>query len=125
MTFDSGGLSIKPAGSMVGMKFDMSGGAAVLEALGAVARLGLPLRAVAVVGATENMPSDRAMRPGDIVRAADGTTIEVNNTDAEGRLVLADCLLHARRLGADAPRRRRDPDRRDHQRARLDLRRAR
>ena len=100
VTFDSGGLSIKPAGSMVGMKFDMSGGAAVLEALGAVARLGLPLRAVAVVGATENMPSDRAMRPGDIVRAADGTTIEVNNTDAEGRLVLADCLLHARRLGA-------------------------
>ena len=101
VTFDSGGLSIKPAGSMAGMKFDMSGGAAVLEALGAVARLGLPLRAVAVVGATENMPSDRAMRPGDIVRAADGTTIEINNTDAEGRLVLADCLLHARRLGAE------------------------
>jgi leucyl aminopeptidase len=100
VTFDSGGLSLKPANSMADMKFDMSGGAAVLEAVGAIARLGLPLRVVAVIGATENMPSGTAMRPGDIVRAADGTTIEVDNTDAEGRLVLADCLLHARELGA-------------------------
>jgi leucyl aminopeptidase len=101
VTFDSGGLSLKPATSMPDMKFDMSGGAAVIEAVGAIARLGLPLRVVAVVGATENMPSGSAMRPGDIVRASDGTTIEVDNTDAEGRLVLADCLLHARGLGAE------------------------
>ena len=100
VTFDSGGLSLKPPPSMPEMKFDMSGGAAVIEAVGAIARLGLPLRVVAVVGATENMPSGSAMRPGDIVRASDGTTIEVDNTDAEGRLVLADCLLHARELGA-------------------------
>jgi leucyl aminopeptidase len=100
VTFDTGGLSLKPAARMHDMKFDMSGGAAVLEALGAIARLGLPLRIVAVLGATENTPSDRSMRPGDIIRAGDGTTIEVNNTDAEGRLVLADCLLHARALGA-------------------------
>jgi leucyl aminopeptidase len=100
VTFDSGGLSLKPAASMPEMKFDMSGGAAVIEAVGAIARLGLPLRVVAVVGATENMPSGSAMRPGDIVRAGDGTTIEIDNTDAEGRLVLADCLLHARELGA-------------------------
>ena len=83
------------------MKFDMSGGAAVLEAIGAIARLGLPVRVVGVVGATENLPSARAVKPGDIVRAMDGTTIEVDNTDAEGRLVLADCLLHARALGAE------------------------
>jgi leucyl aminopeptidase len=100
VTFDTGGISIKPAAKMHEMKFDMSGGAAVIEAVGAIARLELPLRLVAVVGATENMPSGRAMRPGDIVRAADGTTIEIDNTDAEGRLVLADCLLHARALGA-------------------------
>jgi leucyl aminopeptidase len=83
------------------MKFDMSGGAAVIEAIGAIARLGLPVEVLAVVGATENMPSGHAMRPGDIVTASDGTTIEVNNTDAEGRLVLADCLVHARDLGAE------------------------
>ncbi|HSD76908.1 MAG TPA: M17 family metallopeptidase, partial [Solirubrobacteraceae bacterium] len=100
VTFDTGGLSLKPAASMSDMKFDMSGGAAVLEAVGAIARLGIPLRIVAVVGATENMPSGTAIHPGDIVRAAAGTTIQVDNTDAEGRLVLADCLLHARELGA-------------------------
>ena len=101
VTFDSGGLSIKPAAKMHEMKFDMSGGAAVLEA---VAR-DRPARAagspVGVVGATENMPSGTAIRPGDIVRAMDGTTIEVNNTDAEGRLVLADCLCWAREQGAE------------------------
>jgi leucyl aminopeptidase len=83
------------------MKFDMSGGAAVIEAVGAIARLGLPVRVIGVVGATENMPSGRAMRPGDIVTASDGTTIEINNTDAEGRLVLADCMTYARELGAE------------------------
>jgi leucyl aminopeptidase len=100
VTFDSGGLSIKPAQSMATMKLDMAGGAAVLEALGAIAALALPVRVVAVVGATENMLSGHAMRPGDVVRARAGTTIEIVNTDAEGRLVLADCLTHARELGA-------------------------
>ena len=101
VTFDTGGISIKPAAKMHEMKFDMSGGAAVLEAVGAIARLALPVRLVAVVGATENMPSGRSMRPGDIVRAMNGTTIEVNNTDAEGRLVLADCLTWAIDRGAE------------------------
>jgi leucyl aminopeptidase len=101
VTFDSGGLSIKPAGGMADMKFDMSGGAAVIEAMAAIARLALPVRVIGVVGATENMPSGRSVRPGDIVRAMNGTTIEVNNTDAEGRLVLADCLAHAVNEGAE------------------------
>jgi leucyl aminopeptidase len=100
VTFDTGGISIKPSAKMAEMKFDMSGGAAVVEAVGAVARLGLPAKLVAVVGATENMPSGHATKPGDIVRAMNGVTIEVNNTDAEGRLVLADCLAHAIAEGA-------------------------
>jgi leucyl aminopeptidase len=101
VTFDSGGYSIKPAAHMHEMKFDMCGGAAVLEATAAIAELGLPLRLVSVIGATENMVSESAVRPGDIVRARAGITIEVNNTDAEGRLVLADCLTHARDQGAE------------------------
>jgi leucyl aminopeptidase len=101
VTFDSGGISIKPAAKMHEMKFDMSGGAAVVEAIGAIAALGLPVRVAAVVGATENLPSGRSMKPGDIVRAKSGVTIEINNTDAEGRLVLADCLAHAVDLGAE------------------------
>jgi leucyl aminopeptidase len=100
VTFDSGGISLKPGAKMAEMKFDMSGGAAVIEAIGAIARLQLPVRVVAVVGATENLPSGRSVKPGDIVTAANGKTIEVNNTDAEGRLVLADCLHHAVGLGA-------------------------
>jgi leucyl aminopeptidase len=100
VTFDSGGISLKPGAKMSEMKFDMSGGAAVIEAVGAIARLGLPVRLVGVVGATENLPNGRAVKPGDIVTAANGKTIEVNNTDAEGRLVLADCLHHAVTLGA-------------------------
>jgi leucyl aminopeptidase len=101
VTFDSGGISLKPGAKMSEMKFDMSGGAAVIEAIGAIARLGLPVKLVGVVGATENLPSGRAVKPGDIVTAASGKTIEVNNTDAEGRLVLADCLHHAVSLGAE------------------------
>ncbi len=101
VTFDSGGISIKPGQKMSEMKFDMSGGAAVLEATGAIARLGLPVRLVSVIGATENLPSGRAFKPGDIVRAKTGTTIEIVNTDAEGRLVLADCLAHAIDAGAE------------------------
>jgi leucyl aminopeptidase len=101
VTFDSGGISLKPGAKMAEMKFDMSGGAAVVEAVAAIARLQLPVRLVAVVGATENLPSHRAVKPGDIVTAKNGKTIEVNNTDAEGRLVLADCLCHAISLGAE------------------------
>ncbi|MEA2220537.1 MAG: leucyl aminopeptidase, partial [Solirubrobacteraceae bacterium] len=100
VTFDTGGISIKPANKMFEMKFDMSGGAAVLGAVEAIARLALPVRLVAVVGATENMPSGRAMRPGDVVRASNGVTIEIINTDAEGRLLLADALHYARTSGA-------------------------
>jgi leucyl aminopeptidase len=101
VTFDSGGISLKPGAKMSEMKFDMSGGAAVIEAVAAIARLKLPVRLVAVVGATENLPSGRSVKPGDIVKAANGKTIEVNNTDAEGRLVLADCLWYAVSLGAE------------------------
>ncbi len=101
VTFDTGGISLKPGARMSEMKFDMSGGAAVLEALGAIARLKLPIRVLAIVGATENMPSGTAVKPGDIVRASNGTTIEIVNTDAEGRLVLADCLAYAVAQGAE------------------------
>jgi leucyl aminopeptidase len=101
VTFDSGGISLKPGAKMAEMKFDMSGGAAVISALAAIARLELPVRIVAVVGATENLPSGKSVKPGDIVCASNGKTIEVNNTDAEGRLVLADCLCHAISLGAE------------------------
>ncbi len=101
VTFDSGGISLKPGPKMAEMKFDMSGGAAVIEAAAAIARLKLPVKLVAVVGTTENLPSGRAIKPGDIVTAANGKTIEINNTDAEGRLVLADCLCHAVEQGAE------------------------
>jgi leucyl aminopeptidase len=101
VTFDSGGISLKPGAKMAEMKFDMSGGAAVIEAVAAIARMRLAVKLVAVVGATENLPSGRAVKPGDIVTAFNGKTIEVNNTDAEGRLVLADCLCHAVGEGAE------------------------
>ncbi len=100
ITFDSGGYSLKPATAQEDMKSDMGGAAAALSAIGAIAELELPVRVVVVVPATENMLSGHATRPGDVIRAADGTTIEINNTDAEGRLILADALLHARSAGA-------------------------
>jgi leucyl aminopeptidase len=100
ITFDSGGISIKPAQGMDEMKGDMAGGGAVVESMGAVAELGLPLRTIAVVAASENMIGGHAYRPGDIVRAMNGKTIEITNTDAEGRLVLADALTYAREQGA-------------------------
>jgi len=100
ITFDTGGISIKPGLFMEDMKGDMSGGGAVVEATGAVADLGIPLRLVSVVAATENMPGGGAYRPGDILHALNGKTIEVVNTDAEGRLVLADALTYARGQGA-------------------------
>ncbi|HUO72713.1 MAG TPA: leucyl aminopeptidase [Solirubrobacteraceae bacterium] len=101
VTFDSGGLSLKPAAKMHEMKFDMAGGAAVIEAIAAIAELQAPVRVLGIVGATENLPSGSAIKPGDIVTAMDGTTVEINNTDAEGRLVLADCISYARRQGCD------------------------
>jgi leucyl aminopeptidase len=100
ITFDTGGISIKPSARMDEMKSDMAGGAAVLCGIAAIAELELPLRVLAVVPATENMPSGHATRPGDIVTALNGKTIEITNTDAEGRLVLADALVYARRRGA-------------------------
>jgi len=99
VTFDTGGISIKPAGGMEEMKMDMGGGAAVVEAIALIARLGLPVEVVAVVPSTENMPSGTATRPGDVVTAMNGKTIEVINTDAEGRLILADALTYAARIG--------------------------
>jgi leucyl aminopeptidase len=102
VTFDSGGLAIKTMPGMVDMKFDMAGGAAVIETMAALADLAAPINVLAVVGATENMISGAAMRSGDILTALDGTTVEMNNADAEGRLVLADCITFARREGADA-----------------------
>jgi leucyl aminopeptidase len=100
ITFDTGGISLKPAGGMERMKYDMSGGAAVVAALGAIAELRLPVNVVAVVPATENMPSGHAYKPGDVLRSLSGKTIEVVNTDAEGRIILADGLAKARQLGA-------------------------
>jgi leucyl aminopeptidase len=93
LCFDSGGISIKPAPGMELMKFDMCGAAGVMGAMEAIGRLGLAVNVVGVVGSTTNMPSGTAMKPGDVVRAMSGKTIENVNTDAEGRLVLCD-LLH-------------------------------
>jgi leucyl aminopeptidase len=101
ITFDSGGLSLKDGSSMATMKDDMSGAAAVLTAMGAIAEIRPPVKVMAIVAATENMPGGRATRPGDIVRAMNGKTIEVENTDAEGRLTLADAVSYAVREGAD------------------------
>jgi leucyl aminopeptidase len=96
ITFDSGGISIKPSAGMEEMKHDMSGAAAVIGAMRGVAQLALPLHVVGVIGSAENLPSGTAYRPGDVVRTASGKTIEVLNTDAEGRVVLADALHYAR-----------------------------
>jgi leucyl aminopeptidase len=95
IVFDSGGLSIKPASSMEEMKTDMSGAAAVFGAVKAIARLGLPIKVVGITPLTENMPGGAAVRPGDVLHTRNGKTIEVLNTDAEGRLVLADGLALA------------------------------
>jgi leucyl aminopeptidase len=100
ITFDAGGISLKPALKMQDMKGDMAGGAAVIAGIAAVAELELPVRIIAVVAAAENLVSGDSFRPGDILRAANGKTIEITNTDAEGRLVLADAMWYARREGA-------------------------
>ena len=101
ITFDSGGISIKPASNMGAMKTDMAGGAAVISAMKAISALKPRINVTAIVAATENMPGGGAQRPGDIVKAMNGKTIEIDNTDAEGRLVLADAMAYARSLGLD------------------------
>ena len=123
ITFDTGGISLKPSLHMEDMKGDMAGGAAVIEATGAIAELGLPVRVLTVAAASENMPSGHAYRPGDIITAANGKTIEITNTDAEGRLVLADALWYAREQGATHVLDLATLDRRDGGRARRPLRR--
>ena len=100
ITFDSGGISLKPADGMDRMKEDMAGGAAVIGAMRAIGALRLPVRVVGVVPTAENMPGGRATKPGDILTSASGTTVEVNNTDAEGRLILGDALWYAQQQGA-------------------------
>jgi leucyl aminopeptidase len=102
ITFDSGGLSLKPAKAMETMKCDMGGAAAVLAATKAIASLGLPVRISAYLACAENMPSGTAQRPGDVLTIRDGTTVEVVNTDAEGRLVMADALVLAAEQEPDA-----------------------
>src|SRR5207237_8744402 len=99
ITFDTGGISIKPADAMFKMKSDMAGGAAMIGAMRAIAMLKLNVRVIGIVCATENMPSGTAQQTGDVQTAMSGKTIEVINTDAEGRLVLADGLFYARTLG--------------------------
>jgi leucyl aminopeptidase len=100
ITFDSGGISIKPAERMDEMKYDMGGGAAVIGAMQAIARLKPAIRVMGVVPAAENLPSGRALKPGDVLRSLSGKTIEVVNTDAEGRLVLCDAITYAISRGA-------------------------
>jgi leucyl aminopeptidase len=102
VTFDTGGISLKPSASMADMKMDMSGGAAVLEATAAIAELGLAIDLVSVLPAVENMPGGGATRPGDVITQLNGLTVEVNNTDAEGRLILADALTYAERYEPEA-----------------------
>jgi leucyl aminopeptidase len=99
VTFDTGGISIKPADGMEKMKYDMAGGAAMLGAIRALAQLQPAIPVTALIPAVENMPGSRAQRPGDIVKSLSGKTIEVLNTDAEGRLILADALAYARQIG--------------------------
>lgn len=100
LTFDSGGISIKPAENMHEMKYDMSGGAAVAAAMWAIGKLRPKLNVIGLIPSSENLPGHRAMKPGDILKAMNGKTIEVINTDAEGRLILADALCYAIELGA-------------------------
>jgi leucyl aminopeptidase len=100
ITFDTGGISIKPADGMERMKDDMAGGAAVIGAMRAIALLRAPINVVGVVPATENMPGGRALKPGDVLHGASGKSVEVINTDAEGRLILGDGLWYAQQLGA-------------------------
>jgi leucyl aminopeptidase len=100
ITFDTGGISIKPAEGMERMKDDMAGGAAVIGAMRAIAMLKAPIRVIGVIPIAENMPGGNALRPGDVLKSASGKTVEVLNTDAEGRLILGDALWYAQKIGA-------------------------
>ncbi len=102
ITFDSGGISIKPREGLEAMKYDMSGAAAVLGAMRAIALLKLPVAVVGLIAAAENLPSGRALKPGDVIRISNGKTVEVTNTDAEGRLVLSDALVYAQKYNPQA-----------------------
>lgn len=102
VTFDAGGISLKPASGMEDMKYDMAGAAAVLGILEAAARLEIPQRVIGLIPATENLPSGTALKPGDVIRGESGKSIEVVNTDAEGRLILSDALSYSRKLGPQA-----------------------
>jgi leucyl aminopeptidase len=102
VTFDTGGISLKDPPGMDEMKFDMSGAAAVLASMSLVARLRLPMRVVGLIAAVENMPGNRAVKPGDIATSAAGLTVEILNTDAEGRLILSDALHYSRRFNPAA-----------------------
>ena len=112
ITFDTGGISIKPADNMEKMKYDMAGGAAMLGAMRAIALLKPKVRVIGIVCAAENMPDGKAQKPGDVQTAMSGKTIEIINTDAEGRLVLADGLSLRAAARRDAPDRRGHADRR-------------
>jgi leucyl aminopeptidase len=98
LSFDAGGISLKPPAGMESMKFDMSGGAAVMAAMQAIAELGVRANVVGIVPSSENLPSGAALKPGDVIRTLAGKTVEVINTDAEGRLILADALAWGARL---------------------------
>ena len=100
ITFDSGGISLKPSENMGDMKSDMAGGASVIAAMGAIAQLKPKVNVMAIVAATENLPSGTALKPADILTAMNGKTIEIITTDAEGRLTLADALGYANKQGA-------------------------
>ena len=102
ITFDTGGISLKPSENMERMKADMTGGAIVLQTIRAVAKLNLPINVIGIVPSTENMPGGQATKPGDVVTSLSGKTIEILNTDAEGRLILADGLAYATRCKPSA-----------------------
>src|SRR5207237_7757855 len=102
ITFDTGGISLKPAGEMDEMKFDMSGAGSVLGAIRALAGMKAPVNVVGIIPACENMPGGHAIKPGDVVTTLSGQTVEILNTDAEGRLILCDALAYAERFKPDA-----------------------
>ena len=110
ITFDSGGISLKPAARMEDMKYDMMGAATVIGAMQAVADLKVPLNITGFIATTENMPGGRAQKPGDIARSASGKTVEIINTDAEGRLILADTLEYAQKQRSSGDYRFCNPD---------------
>ena len=124
VTFDSGGISLKPSSGMGWMKYDMCGAATVVGVMRAVADLDLPIKVVGLVPTVENMPSGTAIKPGDIITTSSGKTVEVDNTDAEGRLILADALHYCGSASTrDIVHRHRHPDRRLRGRARARSRR--